>query len=60
MRQCDHPPCQTDGRLWDGDKCYCIRHIDAKKRKVPNQKKLKKAIKEAPKPKFKKPKPEDS
>jgi hypothetical protein len=38
VRQCDHTPCQTDGRLWDGEKVYCIRHFDPSKRKVPNKK----------------------
>jgi hypothetical protein len=38
MRQCDHPPCQTDGRLWDGDKVYCIWHFEPRKRTVPNTK----------------------
>jgi len=62
MRQCDHPPCQTDGRLWDNDKCYCIRHYDPKKRKVPNQKAIKKApaAKKAPVKKVPRPQAEGS
>jgi len=29
MRQCDHPPCPTDGSVRLGDKIYCVHHAKA-------------------------------
>ena len=34
MRQCDHPPCMTDGSVNIGDKIYCVYH--AKTTSFPN------------------------
>ena len=34
MRQCDHPPCPTDGSVHIGDKIFCVFH--AKRQSFPN------------------------